>query len=161
MQTGETLELISILKAAYPHQDLPAATVELFCRLLSDIPFQAGKAAVLSLITDPETQFMPSPGQLRARCIDYLDPLPTPEEAWLEVIELWRDGAFFEPQFSNRLITETVKALGHRALRHDPYPMRRDFLTIYRHLLETYRREQRMLSTNGNGRALEIAKEPA
>lgn len=100
--------------AGFPSNKVTAATVEVWCRVLADIPKALVEAAVLDYISGPN-EFFPSPGQVRQRAIELGMPQNqlSPPEAWGEILMLMRKTGFYgEPLYSCPAVEKAVECVG-------------------------------------------------
>jgi hypothetical protein len=79
----EITDLLAVLKAFYPRQELDPRTLEVYEHALEDIPLEALTAAIRSL-TRTE-RFFPTVAEIRLRCAEQALGTKTATEAWLAV----------------------------------------------------------------------------
>lgn len=148
MNEQQAIQVVNILKAAFPHVDFPSDSAKLYRECILDLPFAATRAGVLNLITEPDRRFMPAIGEIRAAVLEAVDPLPTPEEAWGEVMnEIHNTGSYGRPQFSHPAIEKAVRAVDWKniCLSETPGVERAHFLRVYASFRERHQRNQLML----------------
>lgn len=148
MTKQEALMIISMLKAAFPHQEFPKESVRLYITCLLDLPFGPAKAGALNLITQPNRRFMPAIGEIRAAILNTMHPIPSAEEAWAEVIQQIHEvGSYGRPSFSHPLIEKAVRAADWATLCQSDQPAieRAHFLRIYKAFQERHATQITML----------------
>ena len=139
----EILRVLKILGDVYPSYRLGSSAIEVFVRLLADIPGSVLEQAVLDHIS--RSTFFPSIAELRSatfNIIEASDPIPTEYEAWSEVqAEIHRVGHCNLPQFDNPITTQVVEQLGWRylCLSENPVADRAHFVQAYQALAERER----------------------
>jgi hypothetical protein len=149
----ETLRVLKILGDVYPSYRLSSAAVEIYVRLLADVPGYVLEQAALEHIS--HSTYFPAIAELRSAAFDILEaisPLPSDYEAWAEVqAEIRRAGHYGRPQFSHVLIEQVVGLLGWRylCLSENPVADRSHFIQAYGALNENQRRESRRLQAVG------------
>lgn len=87
------MEVLTVLAAAYPRFQLPAATVRIYEQTLSDIPLQTLRAATLDLIA--ESKFFPTVAELRKRAFALIaeqDGTADAYSAWALTLRFLRQG---------------------------------------------------------------------
>ena len=139
----ETLRVIKILGDVYPSFQLSSSAIEIYVRLLADIPGFVLEQAALDHIS--YSNFFPSIAELRSAAfsiIEAVDPIPTSYEAWSEVqAEIQRVGHCNNPQFDNLITAQVVEQLGWRylCLSENPVSDRSHFVQAYQELAERQR----------------------
>jgi hypothetical protein len=134
-------QCLAALAVVYPQhfkqqQNAPMARA-IYHRILSDIGGSLLEAATMQWLSTSRP-FHPSPGELRDLALRMSNANePSAEEAWIEVIDAIRKiGSYGSPQWSNDMITNTVKAFGWVDLcmtETDQMSYARDsFMKIYR-----------------------------
>ncbi|NLL20004.1 MAG: hypothetical protein GX262_13470 [Clostridia bacterium] len=141
------MKILSVLSAAYPNFQLTEETGELYVRLLSDLPYNKLQAAALSHIS--QSKFFPTIAELRSMANEIMpgERIPSPMEAWGEVIEQIRKvGHYGRPSWSHPVIEKTVRAFGWRdlCLSENVVADRAHFLRMYEQYAERVRQEQQM-----------------
>lgn len=111
--TNEIRKALALAAAAYPNTKYPKQTVELWCRLLVDLPDGSVEAAVLDYLAASH-QFFPAPGVIRQRAISLSNREElTPPEAWGEVRQaMSRVGFYGDPEFSGPAVERAVASVG-------------------------------------------------
>jgi hypothetical protein len=134
MTPDDTIRIMAILTAAYPQVNLARETVEVYGKFLADLPFEAGYAAAMDLIST--NKWLPTVAELRRRAFTLMPEthIPTAAEAWAEVVDQVQSlGSYRLPAFSHPVIERAVKALGWRelCLTENLQADRAHFLQIY------------------------------
>lgn len=109
--------LMLIMSAVYPSYTLETQTIEIYTRLLADIPIDALDAAAKDIMTT--SNFFPSVAEWRRAALALvfgLDQIPNEYEAWSEVVDRCND---WHPEYSDPLTSE-VAALFERRDIADP-----------------------------------------
>jgi len=145
----EILKVIKVLGDAYPTFQLTKASIEVYVRMLSDLPSELLEKATLDHIS--RSTFFPTIAELRSAAFDLLD-LPnqalSTHEAWLQVqAEIRRVGHSGVPVFDDPLIAQAVEAMGWYNLctSENPISDRSHFVQIYQSAIERKRQEDRRL----------------
>jgi hypothetical protein len=140
----EILSVLKILGDVYPTHRLSSAAIEVYVRLLADIPGMLLEQAALDHIS--RSTFFPAIAELRSAAfniIEAVDPIPSGFEAWAEVqSEIRRVGHCGNPQFANPITAQVVELFGWRylCLSENPVADRAHFVQAY-HDLATHRRD--------------------
>ena len=112
--TDEIRRALAVAGAAYPATKILKQTVEIWCRLLGDLPDGSVEAAVLDYLGQANP-FFPAPGVIRQKAIALTCPsaaLSAPE-AWSEVRQAMRQiGSYGTPEFSTTAVEKAVAAVG-------------------------------------------------
>lgn len=147
---AEIRRVLVTVAAAYPRSALTKATIEVWCRILADLPVRAVEAAAL-LYLGQAHEFFPFPGQIRQTAFDLLElgqELTAPE-AWAEVrAEISRVGCYDAPRFSSPVVGKAVESVGgwkYLCLSEEPVPDRARFYQAFETLSRRARDERRML----------------
>lgn len=110
----EILKMLAVLAAGYPDVEIGEETVKLYLVMLSDIPLDLLKAALMELIA--KSKWFPKVADIRDavyRLIAKKDGIPQPFEAWGQVVaEMKQKGITARPDFTHPFIMETVNAVG-------------------------------------------------
>lgn len=139
------LECLQLLVAAYPRQELPNKTIDVYEAGLSDIDPSLLKAAVLQCISG--SKWFPTIAELRqaaASLIGRANGEMLPGEAWEHVTRKFRQGYGHNrvPDFSDQpLVAKTLQAIGgwhYLCLSENVIADRARFLQIY----EAYQQRQ-------------------
>ena len=134
----ETLSVLKILGDVYPRHQLSSSAVEVYVRLLADIPGLLLEQAALDHIG--RSTFFPAIAELRAAAFNIIEaahPMPGGYEAWSEVqAEIRRVGYAGVPNFSNPITAQVVEQFGWRylCLSENPVADRAHFVQAYRDL---------------------------
>jgi hypothetical protein len=149
----EVLRVLKILGDIYPSYHLSSSAVEIYVRLLADLPGEVLEQAALEHIS--LSTFFPAIAELRSAAFDILEaitPLPSDYEAWAEVqAEIRRVGHVGQPQFSHELTDKVVALLGWRylCLSENPVADRSHFIQAYQALRNGKQQELRRLQVVG------------
>lgn len=145
----EILRVLALLGAVYPGFELKELTVEVYIRLLRDLPAPALEQAALDHIS--RSKFFPTIAELRSSAFDLLEtahPAPEAHSAWLEVqAEIERVGRKGQPEFSSPLVQQAVEALGWQNLCNSDNPVaeRSHFVQVYQAAIGRERQSARRL----------------
>lgn len=112
----EFAKMFAALALAWPKYEMQKQTVEVYFRILQDLPDEYLEKASHHLMAT--STFFPSISEWRKATIDLMTPqIPTEFEAWEEVMTQIRSiGSYYKPEFSHPLITRTVETMGWRTL---------------------------------------------
>lgn len=93
METETTVQIVSVLAAAYPRQAITKDTIKLYEQTLQDIPVEVLKAAALDHIS--RSKWFPSVSELRDAAFGLMrDPDdPTAFQGWEQVMRALYEGA--------------------------------------------------------------------
>lgn len=139
----ETLRVLKILGDVYPSFHLNSSAIEVYVRLLVDIPGLVLEQSALDHIS--RSTFFPSIAELRSTAfniIEAADPVPTEYEAWSEVqTQIHRVGHCNQPKFNNPIAAQVVEQLGwhNLCLSENPVADRAHFVQAYQALTERER----------------------
>ena len=145
----EILKVLKILEDVYPNYCLSSSAVEVYVKLLADIPGDLLEHAALEHIS--RSTFFPAIAELRNAAFDIIDTvslIPTDYEAWADVqAEIRRVGHAGQPDFSHILVAKAVEMLGWRylCLSENPVADRAHFVQAYQALRDSARRDARRL----------------
>lgn len=115
MTTEETGQLLAVFKAMYPTHPVPnpEAMVTAYQMALDDLPAEAVTVAAREWMRTGV--FFPKPAELRSIIAERGLSLPSPEEAWSEVMSQIRAvGSYGNPSWSCLAVRQAVDALGWR-----------------------------------------------
>lgn len=125
MTREETLQIMSVLKAAYPsfYKDMSRkdalAAVDLWAAMFADDDFGIVCAAVKAMIVNDEKGFPPVIGQVKARIRQLTEPVQMTElEAWALVSKAVRNSTYNSEEEFAKLPPEI------QAVVHDPEQLR-------------------------------------
>lgn len=76
-------ECLALLRAAFPRQEFPPTSVQIYARALADLEDADVEAAARTLIC--RAKFLPSIAEIRREVAEHMLALPTATEAWLMV----------------------------------------------------------------------------
>jgi len=151
---AEFRKLMQFLNNAYPRFTLEPETIEVYYQILSDLPLDLVKAAILQLITE-DSPWCPAVGQIRSCAFDLLDResgVPTAWDAWAEVCKRIGDHGNTcppsLPEFSHPLIQCTVDGVGgwlDLCMSMNRIADRARFVQAYEALAKRERMQVRML----------------
>lgn len=110
-------QLLAVLQGAYPRTEFSDDTIDVYTAMLSDLDFKAAQVAVRQLIAT--SKWLPTIAEIRRAVMDLVDPLPSTEDAWIEVMQQARaynlhSGRF--PEFSHPVVAKAADAVGWHAL---------------------------------------------
>jgi len=169
--------IMKLLKALYPESKAGTqATSEAYYLVLSDLPVEMLKAAVLQLVATDDTGFFPRAGAIRKaayKLVEEQNDVPDYADAWNEVISaIGKYGYLNKPKFSNPMIWTAIGEMpGWLALckseEKDIAITKAQFRNTFNLLLERERKQARMLPQvkalaerfAGHGLALEAGHE--
>lgn len=116
MRASEAIRLVELLQGAYPRQELPQSTVEVYAMALADIDLEDGLRAVTRLVQT--SKWFPTISEIREQVAEEQSELPEPEFAWCEVREaIGRYGLDqTRPAWSCPEIAEAVRVISWRTL---------------------------------------------
>jgi hypothetical protein len=116
MQRSEAAKLVATLSAAYRDAPISEETSQVYERMLLDLDFEAGKAAVQRLIC--MSKWLPTVAEIRAAAADIdRGPVRRGGEAFGDVLaEIRRTGSYGAPSFADPLVAECVSLMGWRTL---------------------------------------------
>lgn len=158
MDRVDWAKIWNLLLIAFPNRrenseaEREVDTIELYLRLLGDLPTEAVKAAVLAHIG--RSTFFPSIAEIRQGAVGILageQGLPLPHEAWAEVKAQVRSvGHYGQPAWSHPLIGKALDGAGgfqsFCMSDSDQEPSwRAQFLRAYEQLVSREREDQAML----------------
>lgn len=116
MNRSEATRILAVLRTVYSQQDADPDLDMVWAMVLDDVPYEAAMAAV-TLYLKSDKPFFPKPGEIRSLLIEQLMHLPSPEEAWAEVMRAIREhGSYRAPAFSCHAIHEAVSSIGWREI---------------------------------------------
>jgi len=114
----QVAQILKLMAHAYPRYELSPDTIELYARMLSDIPLDALEAGTKEIMAN--NTFFPSIAELRNKALDIVlnaRGIPSPTEAWEEVIRKINEvGSYNFPEFSHTLIDKSVRSFGWKRL---------------------------------------------
>lgn len=114
MTTEDAAKILVVLQRNWPDRTILEGTEDLWAMVLDDVSYEAAMFAV-KLRLKSDNAFFPTPGEIRTVLIEAIMGLPSPEEAWAEVMWAIREhGSYREPLFSCEAICQSVRALGWR-----------------------------------------------
>jgi hypothetical protein len=147
----EILRVLKILGDVYPTYKLSSSAVEIYVRLLADVPGPILEQGALEHISN--SSFFPSIAELRQAAFnlsDAINPFPSEYDAWSDVqSQIQYIGHESQPQFENAVTTRVVEQLGWRqlCLSENPIADRAHFIQAYRDLVNAQRYSAHRLPT--------------
>ena len=140
MTIQESLQIITVLIAAYPAIKLSEENIAVYSNHLLDADFRACKKATEDLTNT--CKFFPSIAEIRETTLRYTPNayIPSPSEAWANVAEqLQHAGTWHSPTFAHPLIAQAVRTMGWYDLCRSDNQMadRAHFMRIYSDLRDT------------------------
>lgn len=116
MKLSEAVRIVSRLQAAYPRQEYPDSTAEIYAGALLDLEAEDVEHAAVYLVRT--SKWFPTISEIRERVAEDRADLPEPEMAWAEVREaIGRYGLDqTRPAWSCAEIGDAVRVLGWRTL---------------------------------------------
>ena len=139
----EILRVLKILGDVYPTYRLSSSAVEIYVRLLADVPGPILEQGALEHIS--RSSFFPSIAEIRQAAFnlsDAINPIPSEYDAWSDVQSQTQCiGHEGQPQFENPVTTRVVQQLGWRqlCLSENPIADRAHFIQAYRELVNAQR----------------------
>ena len=110
MTKSEVMKLLGWVTANFPHmqeRDL-RPTAELWHRMLGDIPYQAAEAGIMRIMAT--ARYFPTVAEVRDAAMSFMVPsLPSPGEAWGEVLRAVRRWGFYRPEEAIETLRPTVR----------------------------------------------------
>jgi hypothetical protein len=145
----EILRMLKILGDVYPSFQLSSSAIEVYVRLLDDVPGSVLEKSALDHIS--RSTFFPSIAELRSAAFSIIEatsPIPTEYEAWSDLqAEIYRVGYCYHPHFNNPITSQVVEQLGWRylCLSENPMADRAHFVQAYQSLAERERNSSHRL----------------
>lgn len=111
MIRSEAIRIVSLLQGAYPRQEMPDSTPEIYAMALGDLEYDEVLAAVTRLVQS--SRWLPTIAEIRELVAEARVKLPEPELAWGEVRRGIREhGLQSMPAWSCAEIREAVEIIG-------------------------------------------------
>ncbi|HUW09782.1 MAG TPA: hypothetical protein VM537_08630 [Anaerolineae bacterium] len=148
MATHDTVKkALALLSAVWPRQELSALTPEVYEKTLADVPDDLLEEATLAAAA--EETFWPVPAAIRAKALELLARragIPTPHEAWGEVIHAMRACRPNQRPWSHEVVKLAVQDMGGLHLlgvvdEADANISRAQFVAAYNGRLSRWRHE--------------------
>lgn len=156
MTEPEVAELLGILVAAYPNQQINPQTVSVYTMALADLDAGEALQAVRRILA--ESRFFPTIAEIRQDVTRARVALPSAEEAWGEVHRKIKDvGAYGDPEWSSPALQQTVRAIGWRELCLTELD---DLNTTRAHFFRTFNAYRERTLRDENLASLESGPEP-
>lgn len=115
---SDVLEVLAVLASAYPNFKLTDQTIAIYRRLLADLPVDLLQAATLTCAT--ECKFFPTIAEIRqaaAQLTKQASDVPSPSEAWEEVLHAIRDYGYYRtPEWKHEIVGKVAMRFGWRDL---------------------------------------------
>jgi hypothetical protein len=159
----EITKLVGVLAVAFPHAQMSLDSINLYVRMLKDIPLEVLDLAVQQCIV--ESEFLPTIAKVRDQALNLCsDPTHTfsPLEAWGVVKEAIRKvGSYRLPQFEDPIIAKAVDCIGWRelCLSENQIADRAHFSKIYEQLINRQREDAKWLPAVRKFRELKAAEQ--
>lgn len=139
MTEEQAFKLVGMLTAAFPRQDVPQATVELYVQYLVPLDVEAATAAVQRIIMTKT--FFPAIAELHTSEREQRNALrPTAEEAWALVKEQVRRVGSYGYFSGHPIVAEAVRLFDWQALcraeHREEVANRAHFYRIYESVLD-------------------------
>jgi hypothetical protein len=113
-EAARMLRVLASVWPAYPIAD-PDTMAEAYAIALADVPAELAMGAAQQALRT--SRFFPTPSEVRELVAEEVLDLPTPEEAWEEVLaEIRAVGRYGRPRFTSDVLAETVARLGWLSL---------------------------------------------
>lgn len=117
MNHDDTLKIMSVLKGSYPRQVIGSDTVAAYSSMLSDLPFDDVKSAIMRLVST--SKWFPAIAEIRAEAVRGSQSSLTPEEAWGQVHKaIGSVGSYEKPEFEDERVMQAVSAIGWKDICH-------------------------------------------
>jgi len=110
LTNSQITSLVALAAANYPHlQDKDMKpTAALWKEILSDIPFDVAKAAIIKVLST--ARFFPTVAEIREACATLTNPqILTPAEAWGQVIKSLQNYGYYRPKEGMEALEPTVQ----------------------------------------------------
>lgn len=140
-------QILAVISAAYPNFSMTEQTVEVYWQVLSDIPTDELKTAVLHSISESGRKFAPSVGELRGAVGELrslVSRVPSSYEAWQE-FRRFVVASNYSPEWSHPLVEKAARLIGMREYGQsdvdDEPSWRARFIQCYEQLRERAERE--------------------
>jgi hypothetical protein len=144
---AEIAKMIGILAAGFPSAKITDATIEVYIRLLKDLPLDVLTTAIEQCVT--ECEFFPTIAKIRDKVLALTAPVrKDPMDAWGEVLaSISRVGFYNSPTFADPLITKAVDCLGWKYLcsSENMVADRAHFAKLYQQFVEREAQDRRLL----------------
>lgn len=141
MTGQETAQLLALVQARYPHRNAgePLATVRAWHMTLGDVPYWAAEAVLAEWFRTE--RWAPDPAELRTQILALVAEVPSPADAWLDVLRHMRahgqvSGVRYEGPAAIRQAVESIGGWRRLRMSETPEADRKAFLSAY----ETYAR---------------------
>lgn len=141
MTDEQAMKLLAYLRAAYPRQELPTATIGVYADALRDVEYEQAFIAARKHIA--HSPFWPAVSELLGLLVPAVDPA---EQQWGEVTKaISRWGRYRPWKFDSPLTSMTVEAMGRDEIckSENLAVERAHFLRIYGSYRESHLRQAR------------------
>jgi hypothetical protein len=146
---NQIAKLMGIMTLAWPHYELKKESIDVYARILVDVPADKLELAAKHLMAT--STFFPSISEWRKAAFDIMinkPSIPSAFEAWEIVLkEIEKTGSYREPHFDHPIVKRAVDCMGwsnlclSEQLEYD----RAHFFKIYDSLLSRAENDIRML----------------
>jgi hypothetical protein len=111
MKPSETKKILTLLRCAYPRQEVNEGTATVYADMLADLdPDQVAEAVKKHIAT---SQYFPTIAEIRASVAEKKCAAPSAAGAWAEVMHaIAAVGRYRTPTFTHPAITAAVEGLG-------------------------------------------------
>ena len=143
----EVTKLVGVLAASFPNTQMSKDSVNVYARMLKDIPLDVLTTAVEQCMV--ESEFLPTIAKLRNRALSLVaPPRKDPMDAWGVVVkEIQRVGFYRSPHFEDPLIARAVDCMGWQYLcsSENIVADRAHFAKVYEQFVERETQDARLL----------------
>lgn len=113
MTRSEAIKLVTLLKAAFPRQEMREETLAVYVDALADLDADLAARAVKACVGD--LKFLPSIAEIRERACPS-SGLPSGAEAWEEVPRMISRYGWSQPRFENPASQAATDAIGWQTI---------------------------------------------
>lgn len=120
MRPNDAARIVALLQGAYPRQEFPDSTVEVYAMALVDLDYADVVEAVTRLVQT--SRWLPTIAEIRERVAEARLELPDPEMAWVEVRKAIQRYGVYQPlpPWSCDEVAQAVEIIGWRELCTNP-----------------------------------------
>lgn len=143
----ELVKLIGVMASAYPNTQIEEATINVYVRMLKDLPLEVVTLAVQQAMA--ESEFIPTIARIRDKA------LAMTRQCHVSALEAWglvkramqRTGFYRSPTFDDPIITKAVECMGWQTLcsSENEVADRAHFSKVYDSLVRREEEDARML----------------
>lgn len=130
MTRTEALELITVLEAAYPRQELKKTTVDVYVQFLQDLDHKLAQRVVAQHIRNEK--WFPTIAEIRETAAEMVYQLPSTEAALTHIREAVQTNNY-QAITANDLIKQAVETVGWSKLLYSEYSQ-----PLYKQIGEAY-----------------------